>query len=87
MHRDKGYNRWQVIQGEDPELVKLIRNETDLGFTGGGAGAGNGMVYLDGKPAYKLDNTKLLDHVVDLCEKRAAEIEGRAASVALEPAL
>ncbi|MFL5237400.1 MAG: flavodoxin-dependent (E)-4-hydroxy-3-methylbut-2-enyl-diphosphate synthase [Rhizomicrobium sp.] len=61
--------------------------ETDLGFTGGGAGAGNGMVYLDGKPAYKLDNTKLLDHVVDLCEKRAAEIEGRAASVALEPAL
>src|SRR3954447_14800159 len=61
--------------------------ETDLGFTGGGAGAGNGMVYLDGKPAYKLDNTKLVDHVVDLCERRAAEIEGRAASVALEPAL
>ncbi len=61
--------------------------ETDLGFTGGGAGAGNGMVYLDGKPAYKLDNTKLVDHVVDLCEKRAAEIEGRAASAALEPAL
>src|SRR4051812_31272952 len=61
--------------------------ETDIGFTGGGAGAGNGMVYLDGKPAYKLDNTKLLDHVVDLCEKRAAEIEGRAASAALEPAL
>jgi (E)-4-hydroxy-3-methylbut-2-enyl-diphosphate synthase len=61
--------------------------ETDLGFTGGGAGAGNGMVYLDGKPAYKLDNTKLVDHVVDLCEKRAAEIEGRATSAALEPAL
>jgi (E)-4-hydroxy-3-methylbut-2-enyl-diphosphate synthase len=61
--------------------------ETDLGFTGGGAGAGNGMVYLDGKPAYKLDNTKLVDHVVDLCERRAAEIEGRATSAALEPAL
>src|SRR5436305_8345740 len=61
--------------------------ETDLGFTGGGAGAGNGMVYLDGKPAYKLDNTKLLDHVVDLCEKRAAEIEGRAASASAAPAL
>jgi (E)-4-hydroxy-3-methylbut-2-enyl-diphosphate synthase len=52
--------------------------ETDLGFTGGGAGAGNGMIYLDGKPAYKLDNGKLVDHVVELCEKRAAEIDARA---------
>src|SRR5436309_4017732 len=51
--------------------------ETDLGFTGGGAGAGAGMIYLDGKPSYKLDNGKLVDHVVDLCEKRAAEIEAR----------
>src|SRR5437762_11639581 len=54
--------------------------ETDLGFTGGGAGAGNGMIYLDGKPAYKLDNAKLVDHVVELCEKRAAEIEARSAA-------
>jgi (E)-4-hydroxy-3-methylbut-2-enyl-diphosphate synthase len=61
--------------------------ETDLGFTGGGAGAGNGMIYLDGKPAYKLDNGKLVDHVVELCEKRAAEIEARSGAVALEPAL
>ncbi|HEY1632373.1 MAG TPA: flavodoxin-dependent (E)-4-hydroxy-3-methylbut-2-enyl-diphosphate synthase [Rhizomicrobium sp.] len=49
--------------------------ETDMGFTGGGAGAGAGMIYLNGKPAYKLDNTKLVDHVVELCEKKAAEIE------------
>lgn len=61
--------------------------ETDLGFTGGGAGAGNGMIYLDGKPAYKLDNGKLVDHVVELCEKRAAEIEARSGAAALEPAL
>jgi (E)-4-hydroxy-3-methylbut-2-enyl-diphosphate synthase len=47
--------------------------ETDMGFTGGGAGAG--MIYLNGKPAYKLDNAKLIDHVVELCEKKAAEIE------------
>src|SRR5579863_8339745 len=47
--------------------------ETDIGFTGGGAGAG--MVYLNGKPVYKLENTGLVDHVVDLCEKKAAEIE------------
>jgi len=61
--------------------------ETDLGFTGGGAGAGNGMIYLDGRPAYKLDNGKLVDHVVELCEKRAAEIESRGISPVLEPAL
>lgn len=47
--------------------------ETDIGFTGGGAGAG--MIYLNGKPVYKLENAALVDHVVDLCEKKAAEIE------------
>ena len=47
--------------------------ETDIGFTGGGAGAG--MIYLNGKPVYKLDNATLVDHVVQLCEKKAAEIE------------
>ncbi|MGH6887757.1 MAG: flavodoxin-dependent (E)-4-hydroxy-3-methylbut-2-enyl-diphosphate synthase [Rhizomicrobium sp.] len=49
--------------------------ETDLGFTGGGAGGSAGMIYLNGKPAYKLDNARLVDHVVELCEKKAAEIE------------
>ncbi len=57
--------------------------ETDMGFTGGGAGKGAGMIYLNGKPAYKLENTKLIDHVVELCEKKAAEIE---AGRTLEPA-
>jgi (E)-4-hydroxy-3-methylbut-2-enyl-diphosphate synthase len=57
--------------------------ETDLGFTGGGAGGSAGMIYLDGKPAYKLENTKLIDHVVELCEKKAAEID---AGKILEPA-
>ena len=37
------------------------------------------MIYLNGKPVYKLDNTKLVDHVVELCEKKAAEIERPAA--------
>ncbi len=59
--------------------------ETDLGFTGGGSGSGNGMIYLNGKPAYKLDNEAILDHVVELCEKKAAEIEAGRAE-ALEPA-
>jgi (E)-4-hydroxy-3-methylbut-2-enyl-diphosphate synthase len=60
--------------------------ETDLAFTGGGAGKGNGMIYLNGKPAYKLDNDKLIDHVVELCEKKAAEIEASRGKT-LEPAL
>jgi len=61
--------------------------ETDLGFTGGGSGGSAGMIYLNGKPAYKLDNTKLVDHVVELCEKKAAEIERTRSETALEPAL
>jgi (E)-4-hydroxy-3-methylbut-2-enyl-diphosphate synthase len=59
--------------------------ETDLGFTGGGAGKGAGMIYLNGEPAYKLENGKLVDHVVELCEKKAAEIESSRGNV-LEPA-
>ncbi|NWH07572.1 MAG: flavodoxin-dependent (E)-4-hydroxy-3-methylbut-2-enyl-diphosphate synthase [Alphaproteobacteria bacterium] len=51
--------------------------ETDIGFTGGGAGAG--MIYLNGEPSYKLPNTDLIDHIVSLCEKKAAEIEAERA--------
>ena len=58
--------------------------ETDIGFTGGGAGVG--MVYLNGKPAYKLENPKLIDHIVELCEKKAAELEaGLKIADTLEP--
>jgi len=42
---------------------------------------------LNGKPAYKLENEKLVDHVVELCEKKAAEIEAarnEAATVAAQ---
>ena len=49
--------------------------QTDLGFTGGGAGSG--MVYVAGKPDHKMDNDRLVDHIVDLVEKKAAEIESR----------
>jgi (E)-4-hydroxy-3-methylbut-2-enyl-diphosphate synthase len=55
--------------------------QTDIGFTGGGSlgnkTGGHGMVYLGGKQAYKLDNDRLVDHIVELCEKHAAEIEAR----------
>lgn len=49
--------------------------ETDIGFTGGGSGAGVGMVYVSGKPDHKISNEALVDHIVELCEKRAAAIE------------
>jgi (E)-4-hydroxy-3-methylbut-2-enyl-diphosphate synthase len=58
--------------------------ETDIGFTGGGAGAG--MIYLNGEPVYKLDNKQLVDHIVELCEKKAAEIEAARNTPALETA-
>ena len=66
-----------VVNGPGEALM------TDVGFTGGGKGAG--MVYLAGKPDHKLDNDRMVDHIVELVEARAAEIE-RAAPVA-EPVL
>jgi (E)-4-hydroxy-3-methylbut-2-enyl-diphosphate synthase len=49
---------------------------TDIGFTGGGAGSG--MVYLAGKQSHKLGNEAMVDHIVGLVEKKAAEIEAAA---------
>ncbi|MBU6372011.1 MAG: flavodoxin-dependent (E)-4-hydroxy-3-methylbut-2-enyl-diphosphate synthase [Alphaproteobacteria bacterium] len=45
---------------------------TDLGFTGGGKGAG--MVYRAGRPDHKMDNDRMVDHIVELVEARAAEL-------------
>ena len=56
-----------VVNGPGEALM------TDVGFTGGGAGSG--MVYLAGKQDHKLDNARMVDHIVALVEKRAAEIE------------
>jgi len=49
--------------------------ETDIGFTGGGAGSG--MVYLSGVQDHKMENDKLVDHIVELVEKKAAELEAK----------
>ncbi len=46
--------------------------ETDIGFTGGGAGSG--MVYLSGLQDHKIENTKMVDHIVSLVEQKAEEI-------------
>ena len=56
-----------VVNGPGEALM------TDIGFTGGGAGSG--MVYLSGLQDHKLNNDKLIDHVVELVEKKAEEIE------------
>jgi len=61
-----------VVNGPGEALM------TDVGFTGGGAGAG--MVYLAGKQDHKINNEKMVDHIVELVEKRAAEIEASAAA-------
>ncbi|NOX72460.1 MAG: flavodoxin-dependent (E)-4-hydroxy-3-methylbut-2-enyl-diphosphate synthase [Alphaproteobacteria bacterium] len=56
-----------VVNGPGEALM------TDVGFTGGGAGAG--MVYLAGKQDHKLENDAMIDHIVELVESRAAELE------------
>ncbi len=47
--------------------------ETDIGITGGGAG--KHMVYLSGITDHTVESDDMLDHIVGLVEKKAAEIE------------
>jgi len=56
-----------VVNGPGEALM------TDVGFTGGGAGSG--MVYLAGKQSHKLGNDKMVEHIVEQVEARAAVIE------------
>ena len=64
-------------------LLRILYNQaealmTDIGFTGGGKGAG--MVYLAGSPHHKQDNEGMIEHIVGLVEARAAELEGAKAA-------
>ncbi len=65
-----------VVNGPGEALM------TDVGFTGGGAGSG--MVYLAGQQSHKLGNDRMIDHIVEQVEKRAAEIEAQGAKEAAE---
>ena len=56
-----------VVNGPGEALM------TDIGFTGGGNGAG--MVYLAGKQSHKLSNEKMVDYIVEQVENRAAALE------------
>lgn len=49
---------------------------TDIGVTGGGAGSA--MVYLSGVTDHKISNEMMVDHIVELVEKKAAQIEAEA---------
>jgi len=53
--------------------------ETDIGVTGGGRGTH--MVYLSGVADHKIGDDGLVEHVVELVEQRAAEIEAERAAV------
>ncbi|MBE8191688.1 MAG: flavodoxin-dependent (E)-4-hydroxy-3-methylbut-2-enyl-diphosphate synthase [Alphaproteobacteria bacterium] len=45
----------------------------DIGFTGGGHGAG--MVYVEGKPDHKLPHNEMVEHLARLVEEKVAQIE------------
>jgi len=47
--------------------------ETDIGFTGGGNNTH--QVYIAGQPHHRLKDAGIVDHLVELVEKKAAEIE------------
>jgi (E)-4-hydroxy-3-methylbut-2-enyl-diphosphate synthase len=66
-----------VVNGPGEALL------TDIGFTGGGKGAG--MVYMAGKPDHKMDNERMVDHIVELVEAKAAEL-AKAEAASLEAA-
>ncbi|WP_308917957.1 flavodoxin-dependent (E)-4-hydroxy-3-methylbut-2-enyl-diphosphate synthase [Jannaschia sp. LMIT008] len=56
-----------VVNGPGEALM------TDVGFTGGGAGSG--MVYLAGRQSHKMSNERMIDHIVEQVEAKAAELD------------
>jgi len=52
--------------------------ETDIGFTGGGNNTH--MVYLAGQQHHRLKDQDIVDHMAELIEKKAAEIEAAKAA-------
>jgi len=61
--------------------------ETDIGFTGGGNDTH--QVYISGVTDHRLKDADIVDHLVDLVEKKAAAIEAakrEEEGAALEPA-
>jgi (E)-4-hydroxy-3-methylbut-2-enyl-diphosphate synthase len=61
-----------VVNGPGEALM------TDVGFTGGGRGTH--QVYIKGLPDHRLKDDNIVDHLVELVEARAAEIEAAKAA-------
>ena len=57
--------------------------QTDIGLTGGGNGTH--LVYLAGVSDHKIDDAGLVDHLVELVERKAAEIEAAKSPETLPP--
>ncbi len=55
-----------VVNGPGEALM------TDLGFTGGGAG--RGKMYVSGRPDHNVSNEEMVEHIVEMVEKRAEEL-------------
>ena len=66
-----------VVNGPGEALM------TDVGFTGGGSGKGTGMVYLAGKIDHKLGERDMVEHIVELVEAKAAEMQAAETATAL----
>ncbi|WP_096785600.1 flavodoxin-dependent (E)-4-hydroxy-3-methylbut-2-enyl-diphosphate synthase [Rhodobacter sp. CZR27] len=63
-----------VVNGPGEALM------TDIGFTGGGNGSG--MVYAAGKQIHKLGNERMVEEIVAMVERKAAELEAEKAAAA-----
>ena len=50
--------------------------ETDIGLTGGGRGTH--QIYLNGVTDHRISDKGIADHIVELVERKAAEVEGQA---------
>jgi (E)-4-hydroxy-3-methylbut-2-enyl-diphosphate synthase len=61
-----------VVNGPGEALM------TDLGLTGGGAG--RHMVYAAGRQDHTVDGDRMVDHLVELVERRAAQIQAEEAA-------
>jgi (E)-4-hydroxy-3-methylbut-2-enyl-diphosphate synthase len=57
--------------------------ETDIGITGGGNGTH--MVYIAGQPDHRLKSKDVVDHMVELIEEKAAQIEAERAARQIAP--
>lgn len=56
--------------------------ETDIGLTGGGGGSH--MVYVSGVKDHTIDDARMVDHLVAMVEKKAAELDAAAAKAAAD---